>query len=106
MLHLWHLATIPVLAQLAREKGTLVTPTDLRINQNTHDVNITAHGDKATHFAVGWCSDHEVPKYTVTLRQIGWIDQAGNVYVTEKEWRDAGGPNGSITPLLVNPGCD
>lgn len=50
--------------------------------------------------------DHEMPLATIILRRIGWIDQNGWVWLSEKDWRDAGGPNGSITPLLINPGCD
>lgn len=101
--------------QLAREKGTLVNTvqarsaeTPLRINQNCHDVATTAHGvrQEGQGYAIGWCSDHDVPRYTVNLRQIGWIDQSGRVWLTSQDWQDAGGPNGSITPLLINPGCD
>ena len=50
--------------------------------------------------------DHEVPRAQITLRRIGWLDQKGFVWASAKDWQEAGGPNGSITPLLINPGCD
>lgn len=77
--------------------------TPLRVSQNCEAQKVTAHLHQL--FTVDTCA-HEVPRAEVTLRRIGWIDQAGVVWVSEKDWRQAGGPNGSITPLLINPGCD
>jgi hypothetical protein len=50
--------------------------------------------------------DHEVPRARIKLRQIGWLDQRGRVWMSFSDWQKAGGPAGSITPLLINPGCD
>ena len=50
--------------------------------------------------------DHDVERACIELRRIGWLDQAGNVWITGEDWVRAGGPNGSITPLLIAPGCD
>lgn len=50
--------------------------------------------------------DHDVPRAKIELRRIGWLDQKGNVWLSTKQWADAGAPNGSITPLLIALGCD
>ena len=50
------------------------------------------------------CPDHEVTQYTIKLRRIGWIDQKGRVY--KETPTQAGFDGGSLTPLLINPGCD
>jgi hypothetical protein len=80
-------------------------PTTLSTNRNVEDWPATAHMAQSDG-SLGRCNDHEVPTATIRLRRIGWLDQAGNVWINEADWRKAGGPNGSITPLLINPGCD
>lgn len=50
--------------------------------------------------------EHDVKRARIEVRVIGWLDQAGNVWLSDRDWVEAGGPNGSITPLLINPGCD
>lgn len=50
------------------------------------------------------CPDHEVLQATIGLRRIGWIDQKGRVY--KETPSQAGFDGGSLTPLLINPGCD
>jgi hypothetical protein len=50
--------------------------------------------------------DHDVPRAQIEMRIVGWLDQRGQVWLTDKDWMEAGGPNGSITPLLIAPGCD
>jgi hypothetical protein len=78
-------------------------PTGLSLNQNVEDWPTKAHGTgKMEMCAYG----HDKVVVTIKLRRVGWLDQAGNVWVSDKEWRDAGAPHGSITALLVNPGCD
>lgn len=51
-----------------------------------------------------YCHDHEVGMRQISLRKIGWLDQKGRV------WKEApftvGFDGGSLTPLLINPGCD
>lgn len=79
------------------------TATHLSTNQNCVDEWVTGHKSKRT--PAPTC-DHEVPNATIKLRRIGFIDQRGCVWVSSKDWQDAGGPNGSITPLYINPGCD
>ncbi len=78
------------------------TPTPLSINQNCEPWDTRAHDSGIQYY----CRDHKVPERTIRLRRIGWIDQAGTVWVSSLDWQQAGGPNGSITPLLINPGCD
>jgi hypothetical protein len=50
------------------------------------------------------CPDHLVSQSTIIMRRIGWIDQKGRI------WKEAPHPDsfdgGSLTPLLINPGCD
>jgi hypothetical protein len=48
--------------------------------------------------------EHDVPRATVQLRRIGWIDQKGRVYKEVPPTAEFDG--GSLTPLLINPGCD
>jgi hypothetical protein len=55
---------------------------------------------------VAGACDHDVPRAQIVLRQIGWLDQKGNVWISSQDWRNAGGPNGSITPLLIAAECD
>lgn len=50
--------------------------------------------------------DHEVPRAQIKVRRVGWLDQKGMVWLDQQDWIDAGGPNGSITPLLIVTGCD
>jgi hypothetical protein len=50
--------------------------------------------------------DHNVPNASIMLRRIGWLDQRGMVWLSDREWMAAGSPNGSITPLLISAGCD
>lgn len=50
------------------------------------------------------CPDHRVPQATLALRRIGWVDQKGRVYQAIPP--QAGFDGGSLTPLLINPGCD
>jgi hypothetical protein len=50
--------------------------------------------------------DHDVEKARIEVRKIGWLDQKGNVWLSDKDWMDHGGPNGSITPLLIADTCD
>lgn len=76
--------------------------TGLSSSQNCERWEVTAHDVPKMNI----CPHHDVLRSTVVLRRIGWLDQKGNVWIDEKAWRDAGGPNGSITPLLINPGCD
>lgn len=51
-----------------------------------------------------FCQDHQTGMREITLRRIGWIDQKGRI------WKEAPSPEsfdgGSLTPLLINPGCD
>ena len=73
--------------------------TDMRLYKG-EDWETTAH-------AVLWysrCSEHDVDESTITLRRIGWLDQKGRVY-TETPPQD-GFDGGSLTPLLINPGCE
>lgn len=53
----------------------------------------------------GTC-DHDIPRAKIEMRRIGWIDQKGNVWLSSTDWTNAGAPNGSITPLLIDPGCE
>jgi hypothetical protein len=76
--------------------------TGLSVYHNVEDWPATAH-EVATPKI---CPHHGELISTIKLRRIGWIDQRGNVWTDEKAWRKAGGPNGSLTPLLINPGCD
>lgn len=50
--------------------------------------------------------DHDIQRVKINLRVVGWLDQKGNVWLSDRDWMAAGGPNGSVTPLLINPGCD
>jgi hypothetical protein len=50
------------------------------------------------------CPAHGFIQATIRLRRIGWLDQKGRVW-TEIPPQD-GFDGGSLTPLLVNPGCD
>jgi hypothetical protein len=50
------------------------------------------------------CDAHDFIQATIRLRRIGWLDQKGRVW-TEIPPQD-GFDGGSLTPLLVNPGCD
>lgn len=81
---------------------TVNWPTGLSSSLNCERWEVTAHDVPKMDI----CPYHDILRTTVVLRRIGWLDQKGNVWIDEKAWRDAGGPNGSITPLLINPGCD
>lgn len=48
--------------------------------------------------------DHPVDNVDAMLRRIGWIDQKGRVYKVAPPSKGFDG--GSLTPLLINPGCD
>lgn len=63
---------------------------------------------RATGHATGAAKacDHDVENVEIEVRIVGWLDQQGQVWLTDKDWMEAGGPNGSITPLLIAPGCD
>lgn len=74
--------------------------TDMRLHAG---IEILVEGH--TYGAPSMC-DHDVPRARIKLRQIGWLDQRGQVWMTFSDWRAAGGPNGSITPIMINPGCE
>ena len=49
--------------------------------------------------------DHQVERATIQTRKVGWLDQKGQVWLSYEDWANAGGPNGSITPLLIPADC-
>jgi hypothetical protein len=81
-------------------------PTGIRINQNCESWGATGHGGMSRnkpckHKLAG---NPDVENVTIRLRRIGWIDQRGRVYVKCPPMQEFDG--GSLTPLLINPGCD
>lgn len=64
----------------------------------------TAHAVPPVNSSIKICDSHGTFQWTITLRRIGWIDQKGRI------WKEAPHPDGfdggSLTPLLINPGCD
>jgi hypothetical protein len=77
--------------------------TDLRLYQG-EDWQATGHAVQMPLSRDWYCDDHGVLQATIKLRLIGWLDQKGRVY-TKTPPQD-GFDGGSLTPLLVNPGCD
>lgn len=75
--------------------------TDLAASRGVK-VSVTAHGEEDTKRS--YCFDHRRAKLTIELRQIGWLDQKGRVYISPPP--QDGFDGGSLTPLLINPGCD
>ncbi len=61
------------------------------------DADLTVYARAAMHR-----SGQRMP--VARLRRIGWLDQRGQVWLRSSDWMAAGGPNGSITPLLIDPG--
>lgn len=49
--------------------------------------------------------DHSAIRATIGVRKVGWLDQQGLVWMSFKDWTEAGSPNGSITPLLIQKEC-
>lgn len=75
------------------------TPTELRTFAG-ENWKTAAHGQTAMDLHC----EHDVEMATVTLRRIGWVDQKGRVYVSPPPQADFDG--GSLTALLINPGCE
>jgi len=93
----------------ARELAETGQPvcTGLSLAQNAEDWNVPADtrldndGNRIT-TRTALVSGAPVP--VARLRRIGWLDQRGQVWLRSSDWIAAGGPNGSITPLLIDPG--
>jgi hypothetical protein len=84
------------------EAEELSAPTPLRVNKTIYDALVSGHASEQQTVSC----DHGVPRATIQLRCIGYIDQQGNVWTSSRAWMSAGGPHGSVTPLYINPGCD
>jgi len=48
--------------------------------------------------------DHDVPRASVMVRRIGWLDQKGRVWTQTPP--SASFDGGSLTPLLIAVQCD
>ena len=48
--------------------------------------------------------DHDVPVAAIRMRLVGWLDQKGRVWTACPP--GAGFDGGSLTPLLIQVGCD
>jgi len=73
--------------------------TDMRLHQG-EDWQAKAHDSGYQYY----CHDHDKPVRAVMLRRVGWLDQKGRVWTETPATDDFDG--GSLTPLLINPGCD
>lgn len=73
------------------------------LDHEPFDVVVMGHEPKD--LRVPQC-DHPVNRVAVTVRQIGWIDQKGVVYPINEVPEVNEFRGGSLTPLLINPGCD
>jgi hypothetical protein len=100
----------PLCPECAREALTErvePAPTGLRLAQNCEDWDVPADtrldedGNRTTTRTV-LVAGAQVP--AARLRRIGWLDQRGQVWLRSSDWMAAGGPNGSITPLLIDAG--
>jgi hypothetical protein len=49
------------------------------------------------------CDHEDAELATLKLRRVGWLDQKGRVWVVQPTTREFDG--GSLTPLLIDPGC-
>jgi len=47
---------------------------------------------------------HDAELAVIKLRRVGWLDQKGRVWTVVPAIHEFDG--GSLTPLLINPGCD
>lgn len=105
-----------ICGECAREAAQAGQPvrTGLSAAQNCEDWNVfpdTRPGDAERNETEGLVyftrlerhrSGFDLP--VARLRRIGWLDQRGQVWLRSSDWMKAGGPNGSITPLLIDPG--
>jgi hypothetical protein len=57
-------------------------------------------------FSVELNCPHHIRRVSIEAELIGWIDQRGQVWLSDQDWMHAGGPNGSITPIFVARDCD
>lgn len=102
----------PVLChECARELAETGQPvrTGLSLAQNCEDWDVLPDlkYDEATEgfvYARTAMSRHGTKVPVARLRLIGWLDQRGQIWLRSSDWTKAGGPNGSITPLLIDPG--
>jgi hypothetical protein len=74
----------------------------LPLNGPSSEVHVTGHRVIIPEIPC----DHSVERATITLRQIGWVDQKGVVYSISKLPPSSEFRGGSLTPLYINPGCD
>lgn len=68
-----------------------------------NDVLVSGHNRQAR---VTYCRGHQVPMAMVQLRHVGWLDQKGRVYALDAAPGPSGFDGGSLTPLLIDVGCD
>jgi hypothetical protein len=74
-------------------------PTALRLSDG-EDWPVTGHTVRTP---VRQCP-HDVELAVIKLRRIGWLDQKGRVWTIQPDTHEFDG--GSLTPLLISPGCD